>query len=52
MSRILHVWWDGKLVGQLFQDRHGELGFAFSIDWLRHDNAPAPSASLPKREQV
>ena len=51
MSRVLHVWWDGKLVGHLTQDRHGELGFTYSDEWLRHDNTPALSASLPKREE-
>ena len=50
MSRALCVWWDGNLVGQLTQDRHGELGFAYSDDWLRNENAQPLSASLPKRE--
>ena len=51
MSRVLHVWWDGKLVGRLTQDRHGELGFAYSDDWLLDDDAQPLSASLPKREE-
>ena len=51
MSRVLHIWWDGKLVGQLTQDRHGELGFAYSKDWLRDENTQPLSASLPKREK-
>ena len=51
MSRVLHVWWDGKLVGQLTQDRHGELGFGYTDDWLRNENAQPLSASLPKREE-
>ena len=51
MSRVLHVWWDGKLVGRLTQDRHGELGFAYSDDWLLDDDARPLSASLPKREE-
>ena len=51
MSRVLHVWWDGTLVGQLTQNRHGELGFAYTDDWLRNENAQPLSASLPKREE-
>lgn len=30
MTRTLDVWWDGRLVGQLTQDKHGELGFAYA----------------------
>ena len=51
MSRVLHVWWDGALVGQLTQNRYGELGFAYTDDWLRDENAQSLSASLPKREE-
>ena len=51
MSRALDVWWDGRIVGQLTQDRHGELDFVYSAGWLRHEDAPALSASLPKREE-
>ena len=47
--RVLDVWWDGLLVGQLTQDRYGELGFAYSPDWLQSIGAPSLSASLPKR---
>ncbi|MDE0029414.1 MAG: type II toxin-antitoxin system HipA family toxin [Deltaproteobacteria bacterium] len=51
MSPALDVWWDGVVVGQLTQDRHGELGFVYSSDWLQRDDAPALSASLPKRPE-
>ena len=51
MSRVLLVWWEGKLVGELTQDRHGELGFAYSGDWLGDQNAQPLSASLPVREK-
>ena len=51
MSRALDVWWDGRIVGHLTQDDHGELGFVYSAGWLRHEDAPALSASLPKREE-
>ncbi len=49
MTRALDVWWDTRLVGQLTQNQHGELGFAYAPDWLDDDAAPPLSASLPKR---
>ena len=49
MTRSLDIWWDGRLVGQLTQDQHGELGFAYAPEWLENGNALALSASLPKR---
>ena len=51
MSRTLNVWWDQRLVGLLTQDRHGELGFVYSDAWLGQEDAPALSASLPKRTE-
>ncbi|MCY4487477.1 MAG: type II toxin-antitoxin system HipA family toxin [Deltaproteobacteria bacterium] len=51
MSPALDVWWDGAVVGRLAQDRHGELGFVYSPDWLQREDAPALSASLPKRPE-
>ena len=49
MIRVLDVWWEGGVAGQLTQNEHGELGFAYSPEWLARENAPALSASLPKR---
>ena len=49
MTRVLDIWWDGRLVGQLTQNQHGELGFAYAPDWLNDDDAPPLSNSLPKR---
>ena len=51
MSPALDVWWDRRLVGQLTQDRHGDLGFVYSPDWLQREDAPPLSASLPKRTE-
>ena len=52
MSRILNVWWDERLVGRLSQNRHGELGFVYSKQWLgTGDAAPPLSVSLPKRAE-
>lgn len=27
-AKVLNVWWDGRVVGQFTQDRHGDIGFA------------------------
>ena len=51
MTRVLDVWWDGRIAGQLTQDPHGALGFAYRPDWLHDADAPALSVSLPKREE-
>ena len=51
MTRALDIWWDTKLVGQLTQDGHGELGFAYADEWLERESAPALSASLPERAE-
>ncbi|MFC7334848.1 type II toxin-antitoxin system HipA family toxin [Rhodocista pekingensis] len=51
MTRTLDIWWDGRLVGQLTQDRHGELGFAYAPAWLDDEEAQPLSASLPKRAE-
>ena len=51
MTRTLDIWWDGCHVGQLTQNEHGELGFAYSAAWLEKDDTPALSASLPKRAE-
>lgn len=49
MTRALDIWRDGRLVGQLTQNQHSELGFAYAPEWLNDDDAPPLSASLPKR---
>ncbi len=51
MTRTLDIWWDGRLVGQLTQDKHGELGFAYAPAWLDDEQAQPLSASLPKRAE-
>lgn len=51
MTRSLAVWWDGRLVGALTQDRQGELGFAYAPTWLDDEAAQPLSASLPKRAE-
>ncbi len=51
MIRTLDVWRDGRCVGQLTQNQHGELGFAYAPDWLNSEDNPPLSASLPKRPE-
>ena len=51
MTRTLDIWWDGRLVGHLTQDKHGELGFAYAPAWLDDEAAQPLSASLPKRAE-
>ena len=51
MKRALWVWWEGRPVGELTQDEDGELGFAYGGEWLDDQDAPALSASLPKRSE-
>jgi serine/threonine-protein kinase HipA len=51
MTRSLDIWWDGRLVGQLTQNQHGELGFAYAPEWLSDEEAQPLSASLPKRAE-
>jgi serine/threonine-protein kinase HipA len=49
MMRVLDIWWAERVAGQLTQNQHGELGFAYAPEWLADEEAPALSASLPKR---
>lgn len=49
MTRTLGIWWNGRLAGQLTQDTHGELGFAYAPQWLSDEATQPLSASLPKR---
>jgi serine/threonine-protein kinase HipA len=51
MMRSLDVWWDGRFVGQLTQNKDGELGFSYSSTWLDDGRAPYLSASLQKRTE-
>jgi serine/threonine-protein kinase HipA len=49
--RTLNVWWNMRLAGHLTQDRHGDIGFTYSPEWLADSSTQALSASLPKRPQ-
>ena len=49
MKATLSVWWDGKLVGALRLDEHGDMSFAYDAAWLADAGAAPLSASLPKQ---
>ena len=52
MSRALSVWWDGKVVGTLRIDKHGDMTFQYGDEWLA-DSAQLPlSMSLPKKPEA
>lgn len=51
MIKALDVWWDGARVGVLRIDEHGDLEFAYGVDWLDDPQKPAISVSLPKRTE-
>ena len=44
----LCVWWDGRIVGDLTQDAHGDMHFTYGDAWVADPTAPPLSASLPK----
>ena len=52
MTRTLNIWWDERLVGQLAQNQHGELGFAYAPEWLNDEKALPLSASLSCRGAI
>jgi len=49
VTRTLSVWWEGAAVGTLQVNKHGEMRFAYSPEWLADSSRPAISFSLPKR---
>lgn len=48
-SRTLAVWWDGRVVGSLTVDRHGDTQFLYDEQWLGQPDARPISQSLPLR---
>ena len=52
MRAALSVWWDGKRVGTLRLDDHGDMSFAYAPDWLSDPAAAPLSASLPKQAET
>lgn len=49
MKAALSVWWDGRLVGTLRLDEHGDMSFAYDRTWAADVASPPLSASLPKQ---
>jgi serine/threonine-protein kinase HipA len=52
MKAALSVWWDGKLVGALRLDEHGDMSFAYDPVWLADATGAPLSASLPKQPEA
>ena len=52
MKATLSVWWDGKLVGALRLDEHGDMSFAYDAAWLADADTAPLSASLPKQSET
>lgn len=52
MSRALSVWWDGKIVGTLRIDKHGDMAFQYGEEWLADSSQLPLSMSLPKRPEA
>jgi len=52
VKRLLRVWWEGRGVGTLRTNEHGEMQFAYDATWLENVEAPPLSLSLPKREAL
>jgi serine/threonine-protein kinase HipA len=51
VTRKLTVWWEGAVVGTLQVNKHGEMRFAYSPEWLADSSRPAISFSLPKQSE-
>lgn len=52
MKSSLNIWWDGRVVGQLTLDEHGDMGFAYDRAWLADVKARPISRSLPLRAEA
>jgi serine/threonine-protein kinase HipA len=50
VKRLLRVWWEGRPVGTLRTNEHGEMQFGYDTTWLEDPAAPPLSLSLPRRE--
>src|SRR5260221_10135379 len=51
MKSALSIWGDGRIVGQLTLDEHGDMEFIYDAAWLADDDARSLSCSLPKRAE-
>lgn len=51
MDRILDVYLNTDMVGQLVQNKHGEMLFSYDASWLNHPSARPLSNSLPLRKE-
>lgn len=51
MSKLLDVFFQEHLVGQLQQDKHGRISYSYETNWLTSEEATPLSQSLPLRER-
>ena len=51
MSKQLDVYLHDSLAGQLEQDKHGRISFAYDPSWLNQLNSVPLSHSLPLRAE-
>lgn len=52
MTKVLDVYFHGKIAGQLKQDKHGDINFTYSANWLNDPAAIKISHSLPLQEDT
>lgn len=51
MIKILDVYLHNTIIGQLEQDKHGQMSFTYAENWLVNPNATKISCSLPLRQE-
>lgn len=47
----LVVWWDDRQAGELSIDKGGAMHFAYALEWLADETAPALSHAMPKQQK-
>jgi len=52
MQKTLDVYLESRLIGYLSQDKHGQMKFCYSKEWLNSTDAIAISRSLPLSEAI
>lgn len=52
MDKTLDVYFNEKVVGQLVQDKHGDMNFTYAASWLDSPHAVKISCSLPLQKET
>lgn len=50
MSKSLDVYLNGRMAGKLLQNKHGQISFSYSKEWLQDSGAMPLSHSLPLQD--